>query len=47
MSAYALNSDDRDDRPVSRYTLVHLPSAYNYYFPGFSSGTITQLALSS
>ena len=47
MPAYALNSDDRDDRPVSRDMLVRLPSAYNYCFPDFSDGTITQLALSS
>ena len=47
MPTYALNSDDRDDRRVSRDMLVRLPSAYNYYFPGFSGGTITQLALSS
>ena len=47
MPAYALNSDDRDDRRVSRDTLVRLPSAYNYCFPAFSGGTITQLALSS
>ena len=47
LSHYALNSNDRDDRHVSRDTLVRLPSAYNYCFPGFSGGTITQLALSS
>ena len=47
MPAYALNADDRDDRRISRDTLVRLPSAYNYCFPGFSGGTITQLALSS
>ena len=47
MRAYALNSNDRDDRRVSRDTPVRLPSAYNYRFPGISGGTITQLALSS
>ena len=47
MPAYALESDDRDDCCVSRDTLVCLPSAYNYCFPAFSGGTITQLALSS
>ena len=46
MPAYALNSDDRDDRRVSREMLVRLPSTYNYCFPGFSGGTTTQLALS-
>ena len=47
MHAYALNFDDRDDRRVSHDTLVRLPSAYNYCFPGFFGGTITQLALPS
>ena len=47
MPAYALNFDDHDDCRVSRDLLVRLPSAYNYCFPGFSGGTITQLALSS
>jgi hypothetical protein len=47
MPTYALNSDDRDDRRISRDMLVHLPSAYNYWFPPFFGGTITQIALSS
>ena len=47
MPAYALNSDDRDDRRVSRDTLVRLPSAYNYCLLAFSGGTITQLVLSA
>jgi hypothetical protein len=38
MTAYALNTDDGR---VSRDTLVYLPSAYNYWFPAFSGGTIT------
>ena len=41
MPAYALNSNDRNDRRISRDTLVRLPSAYNYCFPAFSGGTIT------
>ena len=47
MPAYALNSDDCEDHRVSRNTLVHLPSAYNYWVPAFYGGTITQLAISS
>lgn len=43
MPAYALNYDDPR---ISRDTLLHLPSAYNYWFPAFSGITITQLTLS-